>query len=57
MKGRSVVWHYLDVVNELLVNEKKMDGERGWIRVRQGRDGKRATSRSKRRFIHVSREI
>jgi hypothetical protein len=57
VKGRSVVWHYLDVVNELLVNEKKMDGERGWIRVRRGRDGKRATSRSKRRFIHVSGEI
>jgi hypothetical protein len=57
VKERSVVRHYLDVVDELLFNEKKTDGERGWIRVRRGRDGKRARSRSKRSFIHVSGEI
>ena len=49
VKERSVVRHYLDVVDELLFNGKKTDGERGWIRVRRERDGKRATSRSKRR--------
>ena len=51
VKERSVVRQYLDVVDEVLFNGKKTDGERGWLRVRRERDGKGSASRSAKRRV------
>ena len=51
VKERSVVGQYLDVVDEVLFNGKKTDGERGWVRVRREREGRRAVSSSGKRRV------
>ncbi|KAF8804155.1 hypothetical protein BYT27DRAFT_7194901 [Phlegmacium glaucopus] len=56
-KERSVVRQYLDVVDEVLFNGKKEDGERGWMRVRREREGKGATSRSAKRRVSTGDSI
>jgi len=57
VKERSVVRQYLDVVDRVLFNGRKEDVERGWIRVRRERDGKRATSRSAKRRVSTGDSI
>ena len=56
-KERSVVRQYLDVVDQVLFNAKKTDEERGWMRVRRERDGKRAKSRLAKRRVSTGDAI